>query len=257
MSFTWGTSNVKKNFFSIYAKKEGSHTMSGYATTALAIDGLKNDGFEEVGSCKSEPAINTTAQDGIENNKGSTIGASKEAAIEIVLMQLTDDNYAAATALDGEEVTFVYIEETRGITYVLADLVADVNLNTVGNSYEELPITAKKEAAEVGSMIVRHTIGETSIVGMTKAVEITAAGNGYQAADVGSILSQTDSTGSGSGVKVMVTSVDGADGLQTLALVDGGSGHSAVNNDVIELSLGTAAGVTHASVTVRAVVSEP
>lgn len=254
MAFTWGTSGVKKNFYSIYAKAGGTHAMSGYATVALALAGLVADGFEEIGSCKAEPSIVTSAQDGIENNKGSTIGASKEAAIEVVLMQLTDDNYNSAIALDNEEVTFVYIEENRGITYVLQDLVADVNLNTTGNTHEELPITATKDAATIGASVVRYTIGGASAaVGIITATEITTAGDYYQAADIGLILTQTATSGVGSGATFIITSVDGTDGLESVVMASGGSGYA--DDDTITLSLGTAAGATPAVITVRGVTA--
>ncbi len=254
MGFTWGTNKVQKNFFSLYAKVGGAIDMSGFATTELAIAGLFAAGFEEIGSAKAEPSINTTAQDGIENNKGSTIGASKEAAIEIILMQLTDANYAAATALNNQEVTFVYLEPDRGITYVLADLVADININTVGNSYEELPITATKEAADIDSLIVRHTIGETAISGAMTAFIISTAGDWYTSADNGTALGQTASSGSGIGAKIIPTSVDGSNGLESAVLSAGGSGH--VVDDTLTIATGSnGAGTTAAVITVKGITA--
>jgi len=157
MAMTWGTGNVKKVFFDVYiATAENADIELGSATTVadvLTILEANTDG--KIGALSAEPKISSSSKDGKEINNGSTVGNSKEVTVEFTMLELTDENYGDLVAMDGKSYSIVFFDEKSGVLLQAKQVTFDINLSSTGNGFEELPVTAKKEAATIGDVVDR------------------------------------------------------------------------------------------------------
>jgi len=275
-TFVFGTSGVKKNFFHIFVKT-GTNIVAHPAeptlvngVTAIGADdptgipgragdlasGLIRDlytsyWYEQIGSCKSEPKIGTADVQGIKNNLGTALGASKETTVEFTILDLDgnspNENYLAAIGLEGKAANYIFVDENSGVVRTLVGVVASVNESTVGNGFEELPVVAKKESGNITDVSNRYkcVVGTTPavITGKVMSVSISSkAGFGYDEDD--NVLVQTAilTTGAeGSGFETTETTVGAGGALATVTIAGGGIGTGYRVGDLIVLDSGLAA----------------
>jgi len=268
-NFVFSEANVKKNYFRIFVKtlaNIAAHPTEPEFANGLAvgvddstgvagisgplasgfIKTLYDNYYEQIGSCKSEPKISSTDVEGIKNNIGTSLGASKEVTVEFNLIDLDggveiEDNYLSTLDLEGKAANYVFVDEKSGVCHYVRGVVASVNLSTVGNSFEELPVVAKKEAATISAVTNRYKMSTGATViqtGKVGTVQIMDAGLGYDAAD---ILTQIGlvSGGSGSGFSATVDTVGVNGNILTLVAPFTAVGANYRVGDIIFMSLGS------------------
>ncbi len=203
-TFKMSEANVKKNFFRIFVKTQENIALypaanlpadlKGLAcgtddTEASAGQPLGSTGFfntlytnyyEQVGSCKSEPKIGSSDVEGIKNNIGSSLGASKEVSVEYALIDLDggteiSGNYLSAIGLEGKPANYVFFDEKSGVVHYVTGVVSSVNLASVGNGFEELPVIAKREAAKITDVANRYKLNPGAVALVEKGKVVTAS----------------------------------------------------------------------------------
>ena len=269
-NFVFSETNVKKNYFRIFVKTaanilaqplEPTLSTAVYAgvdyagatpalhpNTSGAIKDLYDCYYEQIGSCKSEPKISSSDVDGLKNNIGTSLGASKEVQVEFTLMDLdggvtTGDNYLSTIGMDGKAANFIFLDENSGVCYKAVGVVASVNLGATGNSFEELPVIAKKEAASISAVVsrVKLLVGAGSVsVGGVATYEIYNDGDGYTTGST--TLTQLATVPTDAGTSFATSAIVASAGnLTGLTIGTAGTGYKA--GDLIVLSGGTASAV--------------
>jgi len=74
----------------------------------------------------------------------------------------------------------------------------------------------------------------------SRVLKVTTAGSGYDSSDVGDTLTQTATSGSGSGMQVNITEISSSDTLQAVTVITAGSGYKA--GDTITFSAASSGG---------------
>jgi len=287
-SFIFSEANVKKNFFRIFVKTATNLTdnpteplwangnaagvdsktaRAGYAGDAGDIaTGLFNslyvNYYEQIGSCNSEPVVSSSDVDGITNNIGTTLGASKEVTVEFTLHDLDggyhagtgsifeatgDSNYASLVSIDGTTVNFVFFDENSGTTYVIKDVSVSVNLSSTGNSFEEVPVTAKKEATTISQIVNRYKYNPGAaavvLVGTPTSVSIYDGGLNYSGTELALPQVQIMPISStAAGVTVDITAVDGNGTATAITPAFGGANAFYAVGDLLVMDIGAAGG---------------
>ncbi len=245
-NFLFSESGVKKNYFRLFVKKavhvseteisfanggllgvDDATSYAGVNNAATGIFGELYTGYyEQIGSCNAEPKVTSSDVDGKVNNVGTTLGASKEMQIEMVLADLSGDNYDEAVALDGTTVSFVYVDENSGVLYHVAGVSVSTNLSATGNSFEELPITAKKEATSITDIVNRYVYtaaGSAPTTGGVETVSIFTAGEGYVTEAGATQVAILPTSSTGTGAEFSITASAGA--VTVAAMSTAGTGY--------------------------------
>lgn len=252
-NFLFSEANVRKNYFRIFVKTfenialhpvEPSvltgnacgvdNTTAGQGIAGLPgnstgfFNALYSNYYEQVGSCKAEPKISSADVEGLKNNIGTSLGASKEVSVEFALIDLdggtvTQGNYLSTIGLEGKAANIIFFDENSGVVHYVRGVVSSVNLASTGNGFEELPVIAKKEAATIGAVANRFKFNPGASAAVTEGavatVSIYSAGLGYAATDDGLIQKQLISAGSGSGFIADIATV-GALGVVTAVTIN-------------------------------------
>lgn len=278
--------NVKKNFFRIFVKTAPNKRLhptplnmiqNGMAAGKDSITAIGGDGyigdvgdeatglfetlysnyFEQVGSCNSEPKISSSDVEGITNNIGTKLGQSKNVVVDFILNDLDGgkavpyinggDNYNSLMSLDGTTIDIVYFDSKTGTCSMVEGVNASVNLDSTGNSFENVPFTAEKEANSITEVVTRYKLmpGELPYtpIGEVKKVSITTAGDTYS---VGDIITQVSTTGVGVGFTGTVVALAGVGGdeIYAIEITAGGTGHAIGDVITVDNLSGTAATFT-------------
>lgn len=257
-TFKMSEANVKKNFFRIFVKTQENivaHPDEPVISNGLAagtddaestagsptakatgfFHALYSNYYEQVGSCKSEPKISSSDVEGIKNNIGSSLGASKEISVEFALIDLDggaeiSGNYLSTIGLEGKPANYVFFDEKSGVVHYATGVVSSVNLGSVGNGFEELPVVAKREAAKITDVANRFKLnpGANAAVtsGKVTAVSIADGGAGFTAAESVTQVASLPVGSTGSGILIKVKTVNAGVATEMDAITGtGGSGY--------------------------------
>jgi len=277
MSFIFSEANVRKNYYRIFVKKAeniqahpnepviangmvagvdypGATAGDPKSSTGMVRE-LYSNYYEQIGSCDAEPKAITSDVEGLTNNIGNKLGASKSIAIDFVLHDLNGGsavgaNYNDAIALDGTTVNFIFFDENSGTLKKYSGVTVSINLEDTGNNFEKLPIKAEKEKAKITDFVQRYVLAPGSAVtGRIAAYTITTAGEDYVVGDAANQASVSPVGGTGFAATVLALGVD--DGIYALNVSNYGTGYAI--GDVITLAVGSGSVPVAATLTVTAI----
>jgi hypothetical protein len=221
---------------------------------------LYSNYYEQIGSCDAEPKAITSDVEGLTNNIGNKLGASKSIAIDFVLHDLNGgsavgSNYNDAIALDGTTVNFIFFDENSGTLKKYSGVTVSINLEDTGNNFEKLPIKAEKEKAKITDFVQRYVLAPGSnVAGRIAAYTITTAGEDYVVGDAANQASVSPVAGIGfsrTGFAATVLALGANDGIYALNVSNYGTGYAI--GDVITLADGSGSAPVAATLTVTAI----